>query len=91
MRKIKVEDLDDSNGIPLEETNKEDLELFHNIIKEKYFDIHENFLISPEILIKDNYILTPTVLLKKNIISGKKFEETEYRNLCEDYYLWITK
>ena len=36
MRKIKVEDLDDSNGIPLEETNNEDLELFHNIIKEKF-------------------------------------------------------
>jgi addiction module HigA family antidote len=36
MRKIKLEDLDDSNGIPLEETNNEDLELFHNIIKEKF-------------------------------------------------------
>lgn len=61
----------------------------NNMIKEKYFDISENFLISPEILIKDNYILTPTVLLKKNIISGKKFEDTEYRNLCEDYHLWM--
>jgi teichuronic acid biosynthesis glycosyltransferase TuaG len=65
------------------------IDLNDNLIKNKYYDIKEDFLITPEILIKNNLILTPTVLLKKEIVRLNNFEEAEYKNLCEDYYLWL--
>ena len=65
------------------------IDLNDNILKDKYFEIKEDFLITPEILIKNNFILTPTVLLKKEIVKLNNFEDAEYKNLCEDYYLWL--
>lgn len=68
-----------------------------NLINDKGFQIERlynnfpgNFEIKTEDLLKSNFILTPSVTFKKKIFdSGFCFNETNYKNLCEDYYLWL--
>lgn len=59
------------------------------IIKNSYFEKVEDFIITPSTLLQDNFVLTPSVVLKKKILKNFRFEDENYKFLCEDYFLWL--
>lgn len=71
-------------------TNSYKIDHEDKVIGEQYVNLNESCILTTEMLLIENYVLTPSVLIKKIILDPlKPFDEINYRNLCEDYNLWI--
>lgn len=47
-------------------------------------------VLNTEMLLIENIIMTPSVLLRRKILKKENpFDEVNFKNLCEDYNLWI--
>lgn len=62
-----------------------------NIVDENHIKLlTKSRVLNTEILLIDNIIMTPSVLLKRKILKTENpFDEINFKNLCEDYNLWI--
>jgi len=59
------------------------------IIKNNYFNINEDLLLSTDILVRTNYMLTPSVIMDKKLLLKNMFDEKNFTLLNEDYSLWL--
>lgn len=61
-----------------------------SVIKPRYIeDFSDDAVLTISHLFLKNYVITSSIVIRKSILNSAPFNQTEYKNIAEDYDLWV--